>query len=336
MRSIIVFLTILILLSGQAVFSQRPAPRTDLLQKLIDLPAPAPFDPPQDGGKTREKLPNFEEDDNVPPDDAPIEDLLDYWSRDYDGLYTAKYIPTPSEKTVERILEYCEKNPGSMVNYLSMLPSTPEAVDTVKRIYDKLGGDPPDYRYRRLQEWLKFNSDLYIDDLVSGANAISDVENYVPLQNQYALRALAHIDWDRAQPIIRRLESDPVNAASALLAKWVAYRHAMDTGDSSTANTYREQLRQVVADKDAHWKMRDMAMDALTHGPAWDGREEWYFSLLEDETLVAIEDRGWTGLTTLLMESPPERVDRENDRVDRKQKYHGPDCRCQEPDEGGP
>jgi hypothetical protein len=304
MRSIIVSLTILILLSSQAVFSQQPAARTDLLQKLTDLPAPAPFDPPQDGEKTRERPDEFLEDDNVPPDDAPIEDLLDYWSRNYDGLYTAKYIPTPSNKTVERILEYCEKNPERTSNYLSMLPPTPEAVDVVKRAYGKLGGDPPEYTYRRLQEWLKFNSDLYIDDLVSEANAISDVENYVPLPNQYALRALARIDWYQAQPIVRRLESDPGNAASALLAKWVAYRHAMDTGDNSAADTYREQLLQVAADKNAHWKMRDMAMDALTHSPPWDGREEWYFSLLEDETLVAIEDRGWTGLTTFLMESP--------------------------------
>jgi hypothetical protein len=304
MRSIIVSLTILILLSGQAVFSQQPAVRADLLQKLIDLPAPAPFDPPKGGGKTRERPPDFDEDDNVPPDDAPIEDLLDYWSRNYNGLYTAQYIPTPSKKTVERILEYCEENPGSMSNYLSMLPSTPEVVDAVKRISDKMRDESQGLGAGSLQEWLKFHSDLYIGDLVSEANAIRDVENYVPLKNQYALRALAEVDWDQAQPILRRLESDTVNPASVVLAKWVVYRHAMDTGDTSTATTYREQLQQLAADKNAHWKMRDMAMDALTHSPAWDGREEWYFSLLEDETLLAIEDHGWTGLTTLLLESP--------------------------------
>lgn len=304
MRSAIFLLTILVLLFGQFVFSQPPAARPDLLQMLVDLPAPAPFDPRPEAAARRERTEEFMEDDNIPPDDAPIEDLLDYWSRTYNSLYTARYVPTPSKKTVERILEYCEKNPEITINYLSIFPSTPEVVDGVKRIYDKMEGVSASFAASRLQEWLKFHSDLYIDDLLNEVNRIRDDENYVPLPGQYALRALANVGWERALPIVRRLESDPANPASALLAKWVVYRHAMDTGDSFTANDYRKQLQDVVADKKANWKMRDLAMDALTHSPAWNGRDEWYLSLLEDETLLAIQDRGWTGLRTLLMQSP--------------------------------
>lgn len=305
MRLAILSLTILIILCGQDAFAQ-PAARTGLLQKLLDLPAPAPFDPPKEMPKPPERAENFDDDDNIPPDDAPIEDLLDYWSRPYNSLYTARYVPTPSKKTVERILEYCEENPGSTPRYLSIFPSTPEAVEVVTKIREKLKTDPL-HQFsgsHQVQEWLKFNSKLYIDELVRDANEIEDRDSYTSSLNQYTLRALANVDWDTALPIVRRLENDRTNPASAVLAKWVVYRHALDTGDSSTADSYREQLKEVVGDKKAGWAIRDLAMDALTHSPGWEGRDEWYLSLLEDETLLTIQDNGYTGLTTMLMESP--------------------------------
>jgi hypothetical protein len=305
MRLAIPSLIILIIFCSLGAFAQAPT-RTGLLQKLLDLPAPAPFDPRKESPKPRVRTPEFGEDDNVPPDDAPIEDLLDYWSRPYNSLYTARYIPKASKITVERILEYCEENPGVTTNYLSMFPSTPETVEAVTKIYDKIKTDPllSSQGSYELQQWLKYNSRLYIDELVSAANAIKDLNNYTSSQNQYALRALANVDWDTALPIVRRLEYDQTNPASAVLSKWVVYRHALDTGDSTTADSYREQLKEVVADKKAGWAIRDLAMDALTHSPGWDGREEWYLSLLEDETLLTIQDNGYTGLTTMLMESP--------------------------------
>ena len=55
--------------------------------------------------------------------------------------------------------------------------------------------------------------------------------------------------------------------------------------------------------------MRDLAFDALVKEPDWSGRDEWYYSLLEDETLgdLRVGGASYTGLTTIIMYSPPEK-----------------------------
>jgi hypothetical protein len=47
-------------------------------------------------------------------------------------------------------------------------------------------------------------------------------------------------------------------------------------------------------------------MDALVVEKEWDGREDWYLSLLSDETLYKLES--YTGLTTILRFTPPEKM----------------------------
>ena len=80
MRFFIILLLNLLLWAPVALGQSKTRP--SILQDLIDLPAPAPVDPSSKQEKPRERPENFQDDDNVPPDDAPIEDLLDYWSRD--------------------------------------------------------------------------------------------------------------------------------------------------------------------------------------------------------------------------------------------------------------
>ena len=89
-----------------------------------------------------------------------------------------------------------------------------------------------------------------------------------------------------------------------MLAKWVTYQHARDTGDSSTESTYRRDLQKIVENTQAPWALRDLAMDALVIVGDFEGRDEWYVSLLEDETLLKIQENGNTGLSTLIQLSP--------------------------------
>ena len=128
--------------------------------------------------------------------------------------------------------------------------------------------------------------------------------DYVQNEHQAVLRALAKVDWDSGEPIIDRLEYDSTQPYSAILAKWAVYRHAMDTGETGTAESYRGELQDIVENKKASWAMRDLAMDSLVMIGDWEGRDEWYLSLLEDETLLTIQDNGYTGLTTLISMSP--------------------------------
>lgn len=305
MRLVFLSLAIFLMLPGPLVRAQTAAP-SSLVRKLVDLPAPAPFDAPDKKAEAKERPADFMDEDNVPPDDAPIEDLLDYWSQPYANLFPTTYRPTPSKKTIERILEHCEDNPEKLPRYLGIFPPKPEIADTIKNIYDKETGksEQENYEFTRVKEWLKFNSRYYIEDLKKSANEVRDENNYVQNANQHVLRALAKVDWDAALPIVQRLENDPSNPYSAILAKWVSYQHARDTGDFATENAYRHDLQKIVENKSATWAQRDLAMDALVIEGDFEGRDEWYLSLLEDETLLKIQDNGYTGLTTLMNASP--------------------------------
>jgi hypothetical protein len=293
------------MLPGPIVRAQTAAP-SGLLRKLVDVPAPAPFDPPEKKAEEKERPADFMDEENIPPDDAPIEDLLDYWTQPYANLFPTTYRPTPSKKTVERILEHCEDNPEKLPRYLGIFPPKPEIADTIKDIYDKetSKSGQETYEFTRVKEWLKFNSKYYIEDLKKSANEIRDENNYVQNANQHVLRALAKVDWDAALPIVQRLENDQSNPYSVLLAKWVSYQHARDTGDFATENAYRHDLQKIVENTSATWAQRDLAMDALVIEGDFEGRDEWYLSLLDDETLLKIQDNGYTGLTTLMNASP--------------------------------
>jgi hypothetical protein len=68
-------------------------------------------------------------------------------------------------------------------------------------------------------------------------------------------------------------------------------------------------LKAVVEDTKASPGNRDLALDALTHTPDFPGRDEWYYTLLEDDTLhdLRVNGQSYTGLTTILVHSPPDK-----------------------------
>ncbi|MGI8883791.1 MAG: HEAT repeat domain-containing protein [Pyrinomonadaceae bacterium] len=277
---------------------------------MLDLPAPAPpSETDEKSSKSKERKEEFYSDENVPPDDAPIEDLLDYWAKQSEGHSRLTYQLKPSAATVERILEACEEDPKKILNYLTVLPSDSTTAGIVKRIYEGQLQDKEiePYARTRVKEWLKYNSNSYVDELIREAQKIKDRDNYVQNTHQDVLLALAKVDWDSARPIVERLENDLSQPYSQILARWIQYKHAVDTDDSGAAEKYRRMLQDIVENKSAAWAQRDLAMDALAVSGDWQGRDEWYVSLLEDETLLTIQDNGNTGLTTLIAASPPKK-----------------------------
>lgn len=281
-----------------------------LLKQILDLPAPAPrdFSAYTDKPK-RERDAAFLSEDNVPPDDAPIEDLVDYWTNQNSKYSRISYQIKPSSKTVERLLDYADENPEEINNFLNILPVKPEVGDKVKQIFDKMpekseeeGGD---YQREAVENWLKSNSRYYLGDLINKASKIKDQNNYVANTEQDILRSLARVDWDSAKPFVDRFLYDASQPYSQILAKWVSYEHALAENNSSDIDRWRGELKRIVEDKSATWAMRDLAMDALALSGEWDGRDDWYISLLEDETLLTIQDNGYTGLTTMLSVSKP-------------------------------
>ncbi len=285
------------------------AAKDDPIELLLRLPAPAPPNPlvPQTSLYNREE--KFYSKSNVPKDNAPIDELLDYWLRQNNSAQDLRYMPEISDQARSRIMKEISKKPALLTSYLNVLKGDAKAADFVKEIYDRegSGGAINKEERRMVKDWLMYNSPYFSTDLARKASSVNDSGEYVTGQTE--LLSLARVDFDRAKPIIERLLGDSSLKTSKVLATWAQYRHALDTNSTGDIETYRDALKAFVEDKNAMPGMRDLAMDALVTEKEWSGRDEWYFSLLADETLSKLVVNGQTntGLTTLILNSPEEK-----------------------------
>jgi hypothetical protein len=278
--------------------------KENVLLVLLDMPAPAPPNPLSAGTRVRDK--KFYDKLTPPGDDASIEEILDYWRTMSDGYTELGFNPQPSDKTLGRIMDEIETDHAKLINYLNILPDDERSQNFVKGIYDHEGTSGVFDKDTRatVKNWLKYHTPLFSDELAETANAVADTDQYV--SNQTELLALARVDFARAQPIVDRLYNDPQSRASKVAATWARYRHALDTDSIGDIDRYREELKAVVEDKKASPGMRDLALDAISKEKEWSGRDDWYFSLLGDETLADLKVNGqtFTGLTTLMFYAP--------------------------------
>lgn len=279
--------------------------KEDFVTEMLKLPAPPPPNP-----WMRNKLRDRKFDKGNPPgDDAPIEDLMDYWRALSSGYQDLRYNILPSERSLDRILAEIGKDPTSVVEYLNIMRDSTQGAEFAKRIYDnwpETQGEERNSR-TRVKSWLMTNSPYYTTQLAVTAGRAADTREYV--SNQLELLALSKYDWERARPIVDRMYGDSSQPVSRVLATWALYKHALDEDAVGDTDRYRSELMAVVEDKKAINGMRDLAMDALVKEKEWGGRDAWYFSLLEDETLADLQVNGtsYTGLTTLILYSPPEK-----------------------------
>ena len=284
------------------------AAKENALLTLLNLPAPPPPNPfVNGGGKPRDQ--KFYDKNNPPRDSAAIGEILDYWGQRNNLVEKLRYNPEPSDRIRDRLMSEIDKNPKLLPGYLNILAGDAKAPDFVKGIYDREGTSGLFEKGERktIKDWLVYNSPLYSSDLERLAQHVSDSDEYVT--NQDELLALTRTDFDKARPIIDRLYGDASLKTARVLARWALYRHALETGSTGDIDRYRDELKEVVEDKSALPGMRDLAMDALSSEKEWTGRDEWYFSLLGDETLRELRVNGTinTGLTTLILVSPDDK-----------------------------
>ena len=268
---------------------------------LLNLPAPPPPNP-QVATDSTERPPDFFSKSKPPPDDAPIDMLMDYWRAQSQGYNDLGYKIYPSERVLDRLMNEIGKDPTKLGDFLYVFPRTDASSKFVKEIYEKMSGTQEGDRDRRSQvkRWMKYNTPYFSSELARDAARVTDVDDYV--SNHRELIALARVDWNVAEPIVNRLYNNPGQKASRTAALWALYVHAMDGASVSDVDRYRDELKNIVADKSLGPGIRDLALDALSLEKEWSGRDEWYLSMMEDETLT---DLGrFTGLTTLPGSSP--------------------------------
>jgi len=278
--------TVILFVATSTLFSssaQQPKPaQSDPIWALLDLPAPLPesaydYADPWDHEK---KLP-------IPGDDAPIELLIKYWTR-HDPLTLDQ--PAPNEKVKLRFLDAIEKDPELIPGFLllDLLPDTVEAHDRVKAWLDGRWPvtDSEKSDQERAREWLMIHSHYLRDELIRNASDPYETEGYI--HSERFLIALAGWDWEKAVPVLEQhiTSNSPKRAALALSLQ---YSHAADTRDAVLESALRGRLQNIVADRQSPAYARAKACEALLKAE-WPGRDKWYLSLFNDETLRELKD----------------------------------------------
>jgi hypothetical protein len=301
-------LCLFLMLFGLYAFLPTSRAENNILLNLLNLPAPPPPNPLfESDSKPRDE--NFFSRSKPPKDDAPVKDLMAYWK--YQNQFNAKYTYAPkiSEESLKRVLGEIEKNPESLPDLINVLPKDKDTAETVKRYYDQ---EVANRNYERawrdtVKKWLVYNSSYFSAELAETAGAVAETPDYVT--NQDEVLALARVDWEKARPLLERLLNDGGKPVSQTLARWAFYEHALQEGNAGDIEKYRRELQATVENRGEGAGNRDLAMDALVEAGDFEGRDDWYYSLLSDETLfeLRVGGRVFTGLTTLLNHSLPEK-----------------------------
>lgn len=291
------------------LFLPRTKAKTDILQTLLDLPAPPPPNPLVKGSRVRDK--NFYDKKTPPPDDAPIEDLLEYWTNRTGEYYGGRVrsMGEPSPQTVERLLNEASKDPRLLSGMLDVLPRDKTSAESIKNIYEQMRADKSFDKTERagIKDWLKFNTPLYADELERVAAKTKDnAANYIDNNDERTVLALTRQNFDLANPILSRMYADRSQPVTQVLATWALYRRALDTDSLSDIERYRSELMKMVENRNLPDGVRDKANDAITMEKDFPGRDDWTISLFEDETLVGMPQ--YTMLTTLAINSDSEQL----------------------------
>lgn len=264
--------------------AQRPrAAPSDPIQALLDLPAPLPQSA-YDYSNPWER----EDKPPLPGEDAPIELLIKYWTNH--GFPNPKQ-PPPSERVKRRFLSATEKEPELIQGFLlrDLLPDTSETHDRLKAWLD--GGHPVNddssesqsekLDRERVRQWLMTHSRYFRDELEQKAVNLREVDGHII--NEQFLIAFARLDWEKAKITLERhVASDSLNRVALGLS--VQYAHAVETREAALESALRESLRKIVANSQASAYARSKACETLLKYE-WPGRDEWYLSLFNDETL---------------------------------------------------
>ncbi len=171
--------------------------QNQILQELIDLPAPPPISKTEkenDGKVVRKE--EFYDKKNVPLDDAPIADLIDFWERQnfIEASHPNKI--KPSEKTLTRLIETVKEKSENLPRTLNLLLVNEKTSAIVKNIYDTKNGD--DFRVLISDEERKAQIEEEISklDKIDDANEDLDYEIRGKNAGQRRIdRAVEHYEW---------------------------------------------------------------------------------------------------------------------------------------------
>lgn len=277
----IIIVLILILSIPHSLFAQKQSRKQALRHAnhpaqisddvIADLLAMQPLLPEEDAAET-----TSEDEAKPPADNAPIKELLEYWTAHNSGISGQ---PKPSETVQQRLLEAVLNRPEWLQRLMGILPDTPATHD---QIYQLLQSEPEEGAYWKItaRVYLQHRSQYFRDDLL--AEARSDEFD----ARRGSLPSLAKLDWEAAKPIVEQMLGG-TNPDGAALALGVQHEHAVSTGDAAQAESVRAKLKAMVSNRQANPFVRWQAL-ASVMASEWPGQEEWFLNLFADPTLSRI------------------------------------------------
>ncbi len=278
--------------TNNSVAQTRRIDSPEVLKQLFALPAPTPRHAatPDTTEPPKERPLDFFDESKPPPDDAPIEDIVEYWTRwaeNSDG----SDITDPVRK---RLFDYCLSQPQKLHSFLRLLPDTNAAHAKIKELYDSAQDDPQfgaEWR-NTVKEWLLYNTTYYLGELRASAQKAKDDDKDGGVDREVAVEALARLDWTNAEPLLRGLLASG-QPRSSVLALSLFYLHAVEEKDMSGEERYRRDLISIAANRNQLAYARSTAIEALSESE-WSGRDEWYLALFQDETLLELGEKSYT------------------------------------------
>lgn len=285
-----------------AAFAQTQTP--DVMRQLLALPAPTPHQAQAPGpAEPKPRRPQkFFDKTNPPPDDAPLEDLMEYWGR----WANTPIGPVLSEVSKQRLLDACTEDIRLLTAYVSVFPGDESTAKRIKDAYDKALSEPPSYEISldTVKKWLLFKSKFFLSELFARARKVKEDDKTGSIDNQEALVALARLDWQTAEPLVKALAGGNQPRAGALALR-LLYQQAISAKDLDAEEKYCGRLRTIASDRNAPGRAREIAIDSLSTTD-WSGRDDWYLSLFADDSLRESRDGyyGFNPLTTLFNRDP--------------------------------
>ncbi|MEO6393492.1 MAG: HEAT repeat domain-containing protein, partial [Pyrinomonadaceae bacterium] len=173
------------------------------------------------------------------------------------------------------------------------IPDSKDTADQVAQIYQGAAGNdrlPSGWR-DKVEYWLKFNSTLFLSELVAEAEHARDEVGGI--KNEYSLVSLAKVDSSSAKPILRSLlnpdqrGNDQIRTEALALA--LLFKIAVEDHDEESQEKYRLRLLRIAEDVSVPAKARDAAINGLLR-TEWSGRDEWYRAQFADKTLTKLTE----------------------------------------------
>ena len=220
--------------------------------------------------------------DNPPADDAPLEELIEYWSVWGRVNTEAGFAPFPSQKIRERVYEYVRENPGEIDKFLGILFSSPVG----RKQFLEMLNDENIAIPERIRSSFSKNPDLvFIEDTNELKNlSLAVYDSNGGIVGYEPLFRLAVMDPDGYREIAKTLIKDTENPMTRLLTIGELYVLDRKALDETSASKWRAELVSALDSPAASPLTRIIALNSLARGGNYPGLKDWYIKQLKDRT----------------------------------------------------